>query len=340
MNLAINLMERGMLPESLVRFGIRKQVQARLKSEKKRLEKIYNMKLEYFTNMLKKNPIAVETDAANDQHYMVNSEFFKLCLGSHLKYSSCYFPEGVNNLDDAEIASLEQVANRAEIKDGQNILELGCGWGSFSLWAAQNYPNATIIGVSNSSSQREFIENKIKELKINNLKIITTDINELNLDDTFDRIVSIEMFEHMRNYELLLKKISGLLNDHGKLFVHVFSHKEFAYLFESDNSWMAKYFFTGGLMPSHDLLSEFQSDLKLNKTWQLSGVHYQKTAEAWASNLKENKAKAMDVLEVTYGKKDAKLMFNRWVTFYLACSELFGYKNGNEWGVSHYLFEK
>ncbi|MCL4156201.1 UNVERIFIED_CONTAM: hypothetical protein GTU68_050617, partial [Idotea baltica] len=241
-------MERGMLPESVVRFGIRKQVQARLKSEKKRLDKIYNMKLSHFTTMLKKNPIAVETDAANDQHYMVNSDFFKLCLGSHLKYSACYFPDGVKTLDEAELASLKQVANRAQIQDGQNVLELGCGWGSFSLWAAQNYPNSNFTGVSNSSSQREFIETKIKELNLTNLKIITTDINELNLNDSFDRIVSIEMFEHMRNYELLLNKISGLLNENGKLFVHVFSHKEFAYLFESDNSWMAKYFFTGGLM--------------------------------------------------------------------------------------------
>lgn len=340
MSLAINLMERGLVPEALVRYGIRREVLNRLNLEKEKVKRIYEYSVHSFSNMLRKSPIAIETKAANDQHYMVPPEFFELCLGKHLKYSSCYFKDGVKELDQAEKDSLEQVAIRAKINDGQNILELGCGWGSFSLWVARNYPNTTITSVSNSSSQREYIEKIIAKENLTNIKVITADVNSFEIDDKFDRVISIEMFEHMRNYELLLKKIAGLLKENGKLFVHVFSHKDLAYLFESDKSWMAKYFFTGGLMPSHDLLSEFQDDLLIENSWKLSGVHYQKTAEAWASNLKKNKAKIFKILRNTYGMNNATITYNRWLTFYLACAELFGYDNGREWGVSHYLFEK
>lgn len=340
MSIAINLMEKGLIPEALIRYGIRREVLNRLNLEKNKVKKLYDDSIKSFSNMLRKDPIAIETNAANDQHYMVPPEFFELCLGKHLKYSCCYFKDGVKNLDQAEKDSIEQVAIRAKINDGQNILELGCGWGSFSLWIARNYPNAKITSVSNSSSQREYIENIISKENLTNIKVITADINNFKTDEKFERVVSIEMFEHMRNYELLLKKISDILKDDGKLFVHVFSHKELAYLFESDKSWMAKYFFTGGLMPSHNLFGEFQDDLVIENSWKLNGVHYQKTAEAWANNLKHNKHKILKILQNTYGKKNAKITYNRWHTFFLACAELFGYANGSEWGVSHYLFEK
>ncbi|MDQ8198571.1 cyclopropane-fatty-acyl-phospholipid synthase [Pelagicoccus enzymogenes] len=332
----ISLAENGYLPTWLVRFGIRTLVKKRLKSEKVNAR----VKKEQLISQLQSSPLAVDTDAANEQHYEVPSDFYKIALGARLKYSCCYWPDGVDTLDEAEIASLKQVAERAKIEDGHRILELGCGWGSFSLWAAENFPNSQIVSVSNSSGQRTYITGEAQRLGLSNLKVITADMNTFETEESFDRVVSVEMFEHMRNYQQLFARIHSWLNPGAKMFIHVFSHKEIAYLFEDKEAddWMARHFFTGGIMPSHDLLPRVCSPFKLEEQWQLNGVHYQKTAEAWFQNLEKNKPRTRAAMEKIYGQESAVVWENRWRIFMLSCAELFGYKNGNEWGVSHYLF--
>lgn len=334
----IDLAENGYLPTWLVRFGIRSLVRKRLESETNALER----KKQRLVEQLEGSPLAVDTDAANEQHYEVPADFFKIALGARLKYSCCYWPEGVHTLDQAEEASLAQIAERAQLADGQNILELGCGWGSFSLWAAETYPNSQITSVSNSSGQRQYIMGEAQKRGLDNLQVITADMNVFTTEDRFDRAVSVEMFEHMRNYKQLFGRIHSWLKPGAKMFIHVFSHKTIAYLFEDKESddWMARYFFTGGIMPSHDLLPRFSAPLKLADQWQLNGIHYQKTAEAWFQNLKSNHAATRAAMERIYGQEDAKVWENRWRLFMLSCAELFGYRNGEEWGVSHYLFEK
>ena len=238
---------------------------------------------------------------------------------------------------------MEETCRRAEVENGMNILELGCGWGSLTLWMAEKFPDAKITAVSNSSSQREYILERAQELGISssNLRIITCDMNDFATDETFDRVISVEMFEHMRNYRALLKKISAWLVPQGKLFVHIFCHRQFTYEFQDEkkSDWMSRYFFTGGIMPSDALLSRFQDDLTLAKRWRWNGIHYQKTCEAWLKNLDKNRERATQVLAGVYGNEEATRWFNRWRMFYLACSELFGFNSGNEWWVGHYLFE-
>ncbi len=290
---------------------------------------------------LRREPVAVHTDEANEQHYEVPSEFFRLSLGPRLKYSCCFWPEGIDTLGAAEEASLEQVCRRAELADGMEILELGCGWGSLSLWMAEKYPKSRILSVSNSATQRAFIEARRDERGLTNLEVLTADVTGLELDRTFDRAVSIEMFEHMRNYQTLMGRVASWLNPGGKLFIHVFTHREFAYRFETEgeDNWMGRYFFTGGLMPSDDLLLQFQDDLAIEQQWRLGGVHYQKTAEAWLEAMDRNREGIMPVFEKTYGV-EAKRWFQRWRVFYMACAELWGFRGGSEWGVCHYRFIK
>lgn len=334
----ITLAENGYLPTWLVRYGIRSLVRKRLESETEAFE---SKKL-HLMEQLEGSPLAVDTDAANEQHYEVPSDFYKIALGPRLKYSSCYWPEGVTTLAQAEEASLNQICERAQLEDGHRILELGCGWGSFSLWAAEHYPNSKITSVSNSSGQRRYIMGEAEKRGLKNLEVLTADMNVFSTDDRFDRVVSVEMFEHMRNYKQLFGRIHSWLNPGAKMFIHVFSHKKIAYLFEDKESddWMARHFFTGGIMPSHDLLPRFCAPFKMAEQWQLSGVHYQKTAEAWFENLDNNKEQTRAAMESIYGKSDAKVWENRWRIFMLSCAELFGYREGEEWGVSHYLFEK
>jgi cyclopropane-fatty-acyl-phospholipid synthase len=248
-------------------------------------------------------------------------------------------------LDQAEENALSISVERAQIKNGMRILELGCGWGSLTLYMAKTFPNSQIVAVSNSSSQKSFIDAEAKKRNLTNVLVLTRDVSKLESlaveFDSFDRVISIEMFEHFKNYEILLKKVSHVLTDEGKLFVHIFTHKEFSYPFETEgeDNWMGKYFFTGGQMPSHYLLHQFQKDLSLESEWAWSGEHYQKTSEAWLTNMDENKDKIMDIFNATYGK-ESLLWFNRWRVFFMSCAELFGYKKGREWGVSHYLFGK
>jgi cyclopropane-fatty-acyl-phospholipid synthase len=261
-------------------------------------------------------------------------------LGPHLKYSSCYWPSGVATLGEAEAAMLALTAERAGLADGQDVLDLGCGWGALSLWAAARYPASRIVAVSNSASQRAYIEGEARARGLANLVVRTADVRALELPvASFDRVVSVEMFEHMRNYAALLARIATWLRPDGALFVHVFAHRQYAYPFEDagTSDWMAREFFTGGIMPSAQLLHYFQDDLRIVDEWHLAGTHYAKTAECWYENLMARERDVMTVLTAAYGA-DARRRFQRWRVFFLACAELFGYREGTEWLVAHYRF--
>lgn len=335
-------LEKNKIPDSLIRFAIGQQLKNKLKIENREGEKSQQL---YFQNLLKalsQGPIAINTRDANEQHYEVPTEFYRLVLGPRLKYSSGYWPHEKATFEESEVEMLKLYSDRAQLQNGQKMLELGCGWGSLSLYLAETYSDSEIVGVSNSSTQKIFIETQIKERGLKNLKIITCDINEFDLDKKFDRVLSIEMFEHMRNYKKLFKKTADLLNDEGLLFVHVFSHKKFAYPYESDNpnNWMARYFFTGGMMPSEEIFCYFQEDMNLQKRWRVNGQHYQKTCEAWLGKMDLNEDQVMSIFKKTYGASNALKWWVYWRIFFMACAELFGYEKGNQWAVTHYLFSK
>ncbi len=339
----IDLCENGLVPDVLTRYGIRQLCRQRLVEENiNNIEKA-DLRFRKMLEQLRQSPIAIETAAANEQHYEIPTRFFQLCLGKRLKYSSCFYKTGDETLDEAEVAMLGIYSERAELKDGQHILELGCGWGSLTLWMAEKYPNANITAVSNSATQRMHIEAVCRERGWQHVKVITCDVNTLELDaNQFDRVVSIEMFEHMRNYQTLLNRISKWMKPEAKLFVHIFCHRYVMYPFETegDDNWMGKYFFTGGIMPSTDTLLHFQQDMSIQQRWLVSGEHYEKTSNHWLANQDANREEIMQIMKSTYGEKDAKRWFNRWRMFWLSCAELFGLENGNEWLVAHYLFCK
>ena len=336
------LLEQDKLPDSLIRIGIRKLLRRRLKDEKLANTELQQEHLMNLIADLKGSPIAVNTPDANAQHYEVPTEFYQYCLGKHLKYSCGYWKEGVTELDTSEADMLELTCNRAELKNGQDVLELGCGWGSLSMYMSAKYPESNFTVVSNSRTQKIYIDEQAKQRNIPNLAVITADMNNFYIDKTFDRVVSVEMFEHMRNYELLMKKVASLLKPAGKLFVHIFTHKDLAYKFEvkDESDWMSKYFFTGGIMPSDDLLLYFNKDMSIEKHRHVSGLHYAKTSEAWLVNMDKHKKEIMPIFENTYGKANAVKWWVYWRLFYMACAELWKYKNGEEWIVSHYLFNK
>ena len=339
----IDLCERGLIPDSLTRYGIRRLCEQRLVDEGADDLAKADLKFRGLLDQLRHSPIAIETDAANEQHYELPTRFFQLCLGKRLKYSSCFYPTGKESLDEAEAAMLALYSERAELADGQHILELGCGWGSLTLWMAERYPNARITAVSNSATQRQHIEAICAERGWHHVRVITCDVNRLDLDaGQFDRCVSIEMFEHMRNYETLFRRIASWLRDDGKLFVHIFCHRDLMYPFETqgDDNWMGKYFFTGGLMPSADTLLHFQQQLRLEQRWLLPGTHYQQTSNHWLANQDANHEEVMAVLTEAYGPADARLWNQRWRIFWMSCAELFGYAGGREWLVAHYRFAK
>lgn len=337
-----SFLERNLLPDGLIRFGIRRLLRARLMNERKQNSELQQEHLSALIERLKHSPIAEHTFDANQQHYEVPTAFFQRVLGPHMKYSCGYWPEGTNSLEESEAIMLDLTCRRAELADGQDILELGCGWGSLTMFMARRFPNSRIVAVSNSRTQKEFIDQEAAKRDLRNITVVTADMNSFDTDRRFDRVVSVEMFEHMRNYKQLLSRIAGWLKDDGKLFVHIFTHKEFAYPFEvqDETDWMSKYFFTGGMMPSDDLLLYFNRDLVVERHWHVPGVHYQKTSEAWLTKMDANRDAIMPILESTYGPENASRWWVYWRVFFMSCAELWGFRNGEEWIVSHYLFTK
>jgi cyclopropane-fatty-acyl-phospholipid synthase len=322
MSIVERIVASDALPEPLLRAGIRANLAARLRRERSRGAAAKSA----FVESLRCSPIALVPAKPNEQHYEVPAEFFELVLGPRLKYSSCYWPAGTHDLAAAEEAMLALTCERACLEDGQAILDLGCGWGSFALYAAERYPSSRITALSNSALQRRFIEARAPA----NLEVVTADVNHLELDRAFDRVVSIEMFEHMRNYEELMALVARLLEPDGRLFVHLFCHRELAYPY--DTGWMARRFFTGGTMPSVDLLPRFDRHLRLAEQWLVDGTHYARTAEAWLDRLQFNECE----IAARFGRG----FLAEWRVFFLACAELWGYRRGTEWLVAHYLFER
>jgi len=337
---SIDWAEKAYLPDSFIRAGIRKLLRRRLEKEWTPNIELREERKQKFFEILRSSPIAIEQDRANEQHYEVDSRFYSKVLGPHLKYSSGLWNRS-NNLHESELEMLEAVCQRAELdsESVNRILDLGCGWGSFCLFAAARYPDKEFVAVSNSKTQKQFIEAEANKRGLTNLKVETHDIRSLDWQEKFDRIVSVEMFEHMRNYEALLKKLRRFLNPGGKLFVHIFCHRNTPYFFEveGEDDWMAQYFFSGGVMPSFDLLLYFPEDLKIEKSWAVNGMNYSKTCEAWLEEMDQKRPEIMSVFDEIYGGENAGVWFQRWRMFFMACSELFRFRDGEEWFVAHYL---
>ncbi|HMP71735.1 MAG TPA: cyclopropane-fatty-acyl-phospholipid synthase family protein [Kiritimatiellia bacterium] len=333
------LLKANLLPDPLIRAGIRRLLAQRLKEEAAKGDAAQVEKA--FADTLRTCPVAAVPEKANEQHYEVPTEFFRLVLGKHLKYSSCLWPEGVDDLDAAEAAMLALTCERAELAGGQQILELGCGWGSLSLYMAETFPEATITSVSNSSTQKDYIDDQARRRGLTNLTVITADMNDFNIGRSFDRVVSVEMFEHMQNYQELLKRIAGWLKPDGKLFVHIFCHASRPYFFTTGekDDWMARYFFSGGIMPSENLYQHFGEHLRIAHQWRVNGRHYERTLNEWLKRMDARNDEVMPVLRDAYGAEAATWRVY-WRVFFMACAELFGYHNGEEWFVAHYLFEK
>jgi len=334
------LLSKELVPDVLIRAGIRKLLKARLEEIKYSNIEQKSKIISDFIAMMENSPIAVNTRDANEQHYEVPTEFYQYALGKNKKYSCCLYT-GNESLDEAEVNMLNLTMQRAELVDGMNILELGCGWGSLTMSMAAKFPNAKITAVSNSKTQKQFIDAECVNRGLNNVTIITCDMNEFELDQKFDRIVSVEMFEHMRNHKKLLARLNKMLNDQGKIFIHIFVHKEIPYLFEvkDETDWMSKYFFSGGMMPSDDLFYHSQDMFKVERHWRVNGVHYAKTARHWLENMDRNRAPVMELFKKHY-KHEAVKWFSYWRIFFMACEELWAYDQGNTWFVSHYLLKK
>ncbi len=332
------LLSKDLLPDPILRFGIRRLLAERLRSEDPGSPQALESKLQAFADDLASGPLAVHTQEANAQHYEVPTEFFHRVLGKRLKYSSALFEPDCHDLDRAEEAMLHLTVRRAQLADGQDILELGCGWGSLSLFMAEHFPNSKILAISNSATQKQYIDDQAEQRGFRNLEVRTVDVRHLTLERRFDRVVSVEMFEHLRDYRQLLQNIASWLHPEGKLFVHIFCHRRLAYRFEARDAgdWMARYFFTGGLMPSADLLGRFDGAMVIEAQWDVDGQHYQKTSLAWLSNMDRQREHLLPILNDVYGADEQRRWWVYWRVFFLSCAELFGFREGQEWMVNHY----
>jgi cyclopropane-fatty-acyl-phospholipid synthase len=335
MNGGVALAERRAVPDLLIRAGMRRVISARLDSISSGGFPAYLEESSW------NGPIAEETDTANRQHYEVPPEFFALVLGPRLKYSCALWSPGVQELGAAEEAMLSLYDERALLEDGQTVLDLGCGWGSLSLWVAERYPNSEVVAVSNSRPQGEYIEKQAADLGLGNLRVETADINRFEPNTRFDRILSIEMLEHVRNHRLLFSRIAGWLWDDGLVFTHVFAHQDHSYRYETDGAanWMARTFFTGGVMPSRSLLPEVaRPQMAVHEEWWIPGSHYARTCEAWLDRLDRSRSQVHQALTPVYGNADVDVWVQRWRMFFMACSEMFAFDGGRQWGVVHQTF--
>ena len=339
---AIGWVDQGLVPDAVIRSGIRRLCESRLRAiAADDCERAAEATAEFVAAM-DQAPVALVPERANEQHYEVPAEFFRLVLGPHRKYSCAHWPEGVSRLSDAEAAALAMTAERAGLEDGQSVLELGCGWGSLTLWMASHYPRSRITAVSNSHSQRAWIASEAARRGLGNLRVVTADMNDFRPAGRFDRIVSVEMFEHMRNWRELFARVHDSLADDGRFFLHVFCHRDVPYAFEDQGpgDWMSRHFFSGGMMPSDGLALQFQDRLAVRARWRWDGRHYERTANAWLANLDARRPEALAVLAQVHGPADAAIWLQRWRVFFMACAELFGYRGGQEWWVSHYLLSR
>jgi cyclopropane-fatty-acyl-phospholipid synthase len=336
MKAALALVERGLVPAPLVRRGIRGLLAERLREERARHAPSREATLARWAARMRAAPIALVPEKANEQHYELPPEFFRLVLGPRLKYSSAWYASERTTLAKAEEEMLARTAATARLADGQDVLELGCGWGSLTLWMAEHYRASRITAVSNSAPQREFILGRARERGLANVRVVTSDMNRFECEERFDRVVSVEMFEHMRNWEALLGKVARWLRPGGRLFLHVFAHREFAYPFEvrDESDWMSAHFFSGGMMPSVDLVRHLDSPFELEEHVDVPGTHYARTSEDWLRNLERHRAEVLPILARVPGS-DARTQYHRWRVFFLACAELFGYAGGSEWKVVH-----
>lgn len=340
--LAIGWVEQGYVPDAVIRRGIRRLCEQRLRELCAGDCEAAALLTEHFVREMDAGPAAPLPHLANEQHYEVPAEFFGLALGPRRKYSSAFWAEGTASLEQAETAALSATCERARLSDGQDVLELGCGWGSLTLWMAERYPASRITGVSNSHSQRDWILGEARRRNLGNVTILTADMNVFDPGRRFERVVSVEMFEHMRNWRALFARVHNWLQPGGRFFMHVFCHRSTPYPFidNGPSDWMSRHFFSGGMMPSDELALRFQDDLRLIQRWRWDGTHYEDTANAWLENLDAHRAQALPILAATYGEIAAEQWLQRWRIFFMACAELFGYRNGQEWWVSHYLFER
>jgi cyclopropane-fatty-acyl-phospholipid synthase len=339
---AINWTETGLVPDSVIRSGIRRLLERKRAEIRADDAEVASETLNAFVEMMRGSPIALVPELANEQHYEVPAAFFEQVLGARRKYSCSCWPENVTSLDEAELAALEATVERAGIRDGMRVLDLGCGWGSVSLYVAERFPGCSILSVSNSTSQGDYIRQQAADRGLGNIDVVTADMNEFDTKLRFDRIVSVEMFEHMRNYEELLRRIHGWLEPGGRFFMHIFTHRStpYEYIDKGPGDWMTRHFFSGGIMPSADLPLRFARDLAIDRQWTWNGNHYAKTCRAWLRLIDERKSAVMPILEATYGADDADRWFMRWRIFFMAFEELFRYRGGREWFVSHYLFRR